>query len=144
MQGIDSYVGRIALDSADTVSFDLGLYSNNLEEDVPALIPKSHIKYFNETDLAEPYVVIIEDADTLLNPETFKKNVISYEKVDTYQAKLVRPKKSGIGTTGVYIDSLWSAGDSKGKFQLSGQNLKPNNEALFLIALRTLKFENGK
>ena len=31
-QGADSYVGRIAIDNTDTVGFDLGWYSNKLNE----------------------------------------------------------------------------------------------------------------
>ena len=30
--GIDSYVGAIAIDKSDTLYFDLGMYSNNLTE----------------------------------------------------------------------------------------------------------------
>ena len=88
-EGIDSYVGRIALDSKDTVTFDLRLYSNNLEEDEPTLITKSNIKYFSENDLAEPNVILIEDKDTLLNVENFKRNTTMYKTIDTYKAKLV-------------------------------------------------------
>lgn len=31
-KGIDSFVGQIALDDGDTASFDLGWYSNSLDE----------------------------------------------------------------------------------------------------------------
>lgn len=35
--GIDSYVGKIAIDEKDTISFDLGWYSNSLEEDTSGI-----------------------------------------------------------------------------------------------------------
>ncbi len=44
IQGIDSYVKQIITASGDTLHFDLGYYSNKLEEPKPMLIPKSEKK----------------------------------------------------------------------------------------------------
>ncbi len=117
--GIDSQVGRIAIDEQDTLSFDLGWYSNSLSEE-----------YSNDYD--RPGV------------EKLLKNTNTFETIDNKKAKIVTPKKLGIGTTGIYFDRLWNAGSSVDRFQLNGHNLKPKNEKLLLKALRTIKFFQKK
>ncbi|TCC86450.1 hypothetical protein EZ428_23575 [Pedobacter frigiditerrae] len=114
-KGIDSYIGRIAIDNRDTLSFDLGWYSNDLKEEHP----------FGEDTVAL---------------EKRLKSKRSVEIVDNKKAVIIKPKKTGIGTTGIYIDSLWTAGSGIDKFQLNGHNLKPENERIFLDAIRTVKF----
>jgi hypothetical protein len=104
-QGIDSYVGQIAIDRTDTLNFDLGWYSSDLTED-PNL------------------------QDTTLSTT-----------IDHRKATIVRPKKSGLGTTGVVIDSLWVAGSGIDRFQINGHNLKSDNQRLFLEAIKTLRFK---
>lgn len=76
--------------------------------------------------------------------EKLLKNSTTFEIIDSKKAKIVTPKKTGLGTTGVYFDSLWSAGASADRFQLNGKNLKPENEKLLLKALRTIKFFHKK
>lgn len=46
-----------------------------------------------------------------------------------------------IGITGIYIDSLWESGSDIDKFNLYGNNLKTENEKIFLQAIKTLKFK---
>ncbi len=60
--------------------------------------------------------------------------------IDNKRAKIVRPKKSGTGITGIYLDSIASSKYGNIKFQLSGYNLKPENEELVLTAIKTIKF----
>jgi hypothetical protein len=48
--------------------------------------------------------------------------------------------KSGIGTTGIYIDSLWQAGSDVDMFNLYGTNLKPQNNVDALAAFKTMIF----
>ena len=117
-KGIDSYVGRIVIDNRDTLSFDLGWYSNDLKEGFS----------FEE--------------DTV-GLEKRLKSKRSLEIVDNKKAIIVKPKKTGIGTTGIYIDSLWTAGSGIDKFQLNGHNLKPENERVLLEAIRTIKFNKN-
>ena len=116
-KGIDSYVGRIAIDNRDTLSFDLGWYSNDLKEEFS----------------------FGEDTAGL---EKRLKSKRSEEIVDNKKAIIVKPKKTGIGITGIYIDSLWTAGSGIDKFQLNGHNLRPENERTLLNAIRTIKFQN--
>ena len=140
-QGTDSYVGRIAIDNTDTLNFDLGWYSNTLTETEPQIIERSMLKNMDVLDTTE--FVIVESRKGI-NPDKYKKNNVSWDTIDGRKAKIVFPRKSGIGTTGIYIDSLWQGGSDIDRFNLYGDNLKPDNEKLLLQALRTLKFHKTK
>ena len=65
-----------------------------------------------------------------------------YAVIDNRKAKIVRPIRSGTGITGVYFDSVWVAGSDNDRFQISGRNLKSENERLVLEAIQTLRFKN--
>ncbi|WP_205503411.1 hypothetical protein [Rufibacter psychrotolerans] len=144
-QGIDSYVGMIAIDGTDTLSFDLGQYSSNLEDEKVYMVRDGEIYVFEEVlENKEPtvnsiykYVGLVGEVDTL----QYIKEQVEWVEIDKRKAKLVKPKKSGLGTTGVYIDSLWGKGYAIDKFQINGRNLKPTNEKDFLEALKTLRFK---
>ncbi|NNV58034.1 hypothetical protein [Limnovirga soli] len=140
-QGADSYIGRIAIDNTDTIDFDLGWYSNTLTESEPQIIERSMLKYMDVLDTSQ--FIIIESRKGI-DPDKFRKNNISWDTIDGRKAKIVYPIQSGIGTTGIYIDSLWQGGADVERFNLYGVNLKPANEKLFLLALKTIKFHKTK
>lgn len=136
--GTDSYVGRIAIDKTDTLDFDLGWYSNTLTEFEPQIVERSVLKSNPNIDTAE---LIIVESRKGVDPDKYKKNNISWDTIDGRKSKIVYPRISGAGTTGIYIDSLWKQGSDIDRFNLYAQNLKPANEKLFLQALKTLKFK---
>lgn len=123
-KGIDSYVGRIAIDNNDTLDFDLGWYSNSLKESE------------DEIDSVDGFEKI--------NSDSHKRNSVSWDTIDGRRAKIFLPKKSGYGMTGIYMDSLWQAGSDIDRFNLHGDNLNSGNEKLFLQAIKTLKFHKTK
>lgn len=139
--GIDSYVGKIAIDSIDTVQFDLGSWSNNLHEMEPQIIDRSLIKNAELKDTSD-YIIVEHRME--VDPDKYKKNNIGWDTIDGYRAKIVFPIKSGIGTTGIYIDSLWESFIGNERFNLYGTNLKSENEKLLLEAIKTLKFHKPK
>lgn len=119
MDGFDSQIGGIVIDQTDTLIFDYGYYPDDLQHDAD----------LNEYENAE---------------------------IDGFRANIVKPKKSGNGITGLYIDSLSVdtlevGSDPTGmwpeflvmtnKFQISGYNLQPRNEQLFLEAIKTIEFK---
>jgi len=106
VQGIDSYVGRIAIGNTDTLEFDLGPYSNSLNE--------------NDDDQ------------------------VSWAIIDGRKSKIVKQSKSGVGITGIYIDSLWKNDWDVIRFNLYGMNLHPDNQRLLLKTIQTLKFFNKR
>jgi hypothetical protein len=85
-------------------------------------------------------LLIIVESRMGIDPDRYKKNNIRWDTIDGRKAKIVYPIKSGIGITGVYVDSLWVSGSDVDRFNLYGENLKPENERKVLEVLRTLKF----
>lgn len=139
VHGIDSYVGRIAIDDKDTLDFDLGWYSNSLYEYDPNILDSSLISQIDTNDVNFHSYVFVKSRKAV-DPDEYRKNNVSWDTIDGRRAKVVYPRISGIGVTGVYIDSLWQAGMGVDRFNLYGTNLKPDNEWKVLQALRTLKF----
>ncbi|MBT1702299.1 hypothetical protein [Chryseosolibacter indicus] len=143
--GIDSYVGQIAIDDRDTLFFDLGWYSNDLSEDQLFTVHEKNIYLldeellYNEDSLVYTFVGTTDS----INVNRYFKDSVAWEVIDNRRAKIVRPKKTGVGTTGIFIDSLWQAGSAVDRFQMNGKNLKPENEKHLLTAIRTLKFKNN-
>jgi hypothetical protein len=135
IKGIDSYVGLIALDNGDTASFDLGWYSNTLDDE-------SIFVHGNDVHLVDEKgnLTFYGKADTV-NIERLKNNKIIWTTIDAKRAKIIEPKLTGKGITGVYFDSLWTKGSGTDRFQMNGRNLKPENERQLLIAVQTLKFK---
>lgn len=137
-KGIDSYVGKIAIDDNDTLDFDLGWYSNPLAEPEPYIVERRLLKDFmNPNDTAD---MIIVESRKGIDPDKYRKNNVSWDTIDGRKAKIVYPIKTGVGITGVYIDSLWVSGSDVDRFNLYGENLKPENERKVLEVLQTLKF----
>ncbi len=137
--GIDSYVGAIAVDKTDTLYFDLGMYSNSLTEHNIEVITRRMMEE-SATDSSD-YIIVkdmpIMDLD--LDADLYRKQNVSWDTIDNRRAKIVFPRISGKGTTGVYIGSLW--GDSsKVRFNLHGSNLKVQTEQDLLKAIKTLRF----
>lgn len=137
--GLDSYVGRIAIDDRDTISFDLGWYSNRLSEYDPT-IPDSSVMAHLDTAIVDTGEVSFDKNSRKVDPDKYRKNNVLWDTIDGRKAKIVYPRTTGSGTTGVYIDSLWVAGADNDRFNLYGNNLKLDNEQKLLQALRTLKF----
>ncbi|WP_286862479.1 MULTISPECIES: hypothetical protein [Sphingobacterium] len=135
--GIDSYVGAIAVDNTDTLYFDLGMYSNTLTEPNIEVITRQMME---ENDLDSSGFVVVKDIMSMnIDADLYRKQNVSWDTIDNRRAKIVFPRISGKGTTGIYIGSLW--GDSsKVRFNLYGANLKAQTEEDLLKAIKTLRF----
>lgn len=143
-RGIDSYMGRIALDERDTLVFDLGRYSNTLTEEEPLLIQRLALKDFPmPIDTAE--LIVVENVRGV-DKDRYRKQNVLWDTIDGYTAKIVLPRQSIIGLTGVYIDSLWTRtrGADRDRFNLYGIDLKSHNREKLLQAIQTLRFEKGR
>ncbi|MEJ2882216.1 hypothetical protein [Pedobacter sp. GR22-6] len=68
--------------------------------------------------------------------------IYEFTTISNKKAKIVRPKVSGKGLTGVYIDSIGNTPYGRIRFQLNGRNLTAANEELLLTAIKTIKFAN--
>jgi len=123
-QGTDSYVGRIAIDNTDTLDFDLGWYSNKLNEYEPTILDSSMIGSIDTSTVDTTEIIFVRNR-MKVDPDNYKKNNVSWDTIDGHKAKIVFPRQTGIGTTGIYIDSLWQRGSDVDKFDMYGDNLKP-------------------
>jgi hypothetical protein len=140
-KGIDSFVGRIALTDGDTISFDLGWYSNPLEEEVLYKVDETNVYLLNssESTFDSQMFEFYGKRDTV-DLEKFHKNKITWSTIDGRKAKVIEAKLPGDGMTGIYIDSVWRAGSGIDRFQLNGTDLTPANQQALLAAMQTLKF----
>ena len=136
---IDSYVGKIAIDNSDILHFDLGWYSNDLTEYQEVKLGDNKTFYISSNDTA--YSPTLVDRS---NKDRVVKSTITCDTIDGRRAKVLSPIKPGIGTPGIYIDSLWQTGSYIDKFNLYGTNLKPHNEKAVLAAFKTLKFHKSQ
>lgn len=134
--GIDSYVGLIVLDKGDTVSFDLGWYSNSLDDESVYVDSNGDVYLLDNGSTPKFY----GKADTI-DVESLMENKVIWRTIDSKRAKIVQPKQTGKGMTGVYFDSLWTKGSGTDRFQMNGKNLNPNNEKRLLEAFETSKFK---
>ncbi|MBA9079733.1 hypothetical protein [Rufibacter quisquiliarum] len=142
VQGIDSQVKEIVTSKGDTIHFDYGVYSSSLEEASVKIYPSSMISWFLENKYDTTGRVFInkeniEEADR----EKYRKWKNSFEMIDGYQAKIVEPKVIGDGLTGVYFDSLGVGPMGKLMLQISGFNLSPKGNELFLKSIRTIRIK---
>jgi len=133
-KGIDSFVGLMVMDYGDTASFDLGWYSSSLEDNVYIHEDSSVFLVNDEGDL-----LFQGKADTV-DVEKLRTTVVNWMLIDDRLAKVIKPKKSGKGMTGIYFDSLWMAGNGVVRFQMNAKNIHPHNERRLLVAFQTLRF----
>jgi len=138
-RGTDSYVGRIAIDEKDTIDFDLGWYSNKLEEFDPVIMDSSMMADVDTSKEGNRDIIWVKNSRAV-DPDNYRKNNVSWDTFDGRRAKIVYPRQAGIGTTGVYIDTLWISRGAVDHFSLYGDNLKADIEKEVLQAIRTLKF----
>lgn len=141
-KGIDSYVGEIFTDNNDTISFDLGWYSNDLTEEASYKITDENVYVVDleKSTANESFYKYYGKADTV-DLKKFLKNEYEYDTIDHKRAKIVKPRVTGNGTTGVFFDSLWVSGSGVDRLQVSGYNLKSLNQKQLLMAIRTIKFK---
>ena len=144
-RSIDSFVGKIALDGKDTLDFDYGYYSSSLNEDLGLITTKDsvfkEVKNENINDTLNPYVTKFYAKRDTLNLEKLYKTQYSFESINNLKAKIVTPKKVGIGLTGVYFENISTK--RKGlRLQISGYNLSAENQKSFLKAIKTITFKD--
>ena len=145
-QGIDSFIGEIAIDNKDTLSFDYGLYSSYLEEDCDCYVSNDDSIFVRDyerdkidtTKSAHYKFYSVGGKEKLKEFE--KNNAPYYDEIAGLKVKIVTPKKSGTGTTGVVFEQINQKNGIR--FQISGYNLHPRNQEAFLKAMKTIRFKN--
>jgi hypothetical protein len=140
IQGIDSYVKQIVTDTGDTLQFDLGYYSNTLEESVPILIPKSDKELLLKEGIDTTGIIFLDSVEQ----ESYKEFLIQQRQeivIDGFNAHLVSPKQPESGITGVYFDSIGNGTMGNIRLNFYGVNLKGKEQNRLLNALQTIKIK---
>ncbi|GAB3930447.1 hypothetical protein [Mucilaginibacter myungsuensis] len=120
-RGIDSFVGDIKIGDSTYLSFDLSYHGY-----ASSLVP-SKSEYENDK---QRYV-----SDTaVINAHNFDEY-----KENGYSIKIIWPKSTRKGMTGIYCKSESSSFD----FQLSGDSLSLEDQTAALAAFKTIKFKRN-
>src|SRR5688572_22952803 len=82
-QGIDSYAGEIAIDSVDTIGFDLGVWSNSLTEQQPIIWKRSTLQ--NDKNIDTTLIVLVDDP-TGIDPDKYRKQSLTWDTIDGREA----------------------------------------------------------
>jgi len=137
-ESVDSYVGLVVIDSTDTLHFDYGWYSSTLAEAEPLILERALLKNMREPVDTNEFNIV--ESRLGIDVDDFRKNNVSWDTIDGRKAKIIFPRRSGRGMTGVYISNVWEASGDITRFNLYGENLKTANEKTVLEVLQTLKF----
>lgn len=142
VQGIDSYVREIVTGDGDTIYFDYGYYSSSLEEESVRMYPSNMIPWFLEREIDTTGMVFLnKETITETDREEYRKQIAVHDTIDGFAAKIVEPKVARNGLTGVYFDSLGEGSLGKIMLQVSGIDLSPVNNNLFLKSIKTIRIK---
>lgn len=144
IKGIDSYIRLIDI-GHDTLSFDYGLYSNDLREKWPRLQPKRFLKELIQNGFdTTGWIFVDHERITVEVMKPFMKHTYDTLMVDGLKAIVISPKVARNGITGVYFDSVKTTSWGKKKFNFYGHNLKQEDQEELLKTIKTLKFAKEK
>src|SRR5690349_18548896 len=85
VQGIDSYVGSIIINSEDTISFDLGPYSNTLTERDPFVWERSSLKYHKGMDTSQ--IILVDNIRWEKDMDRYKTQSLVWDTIDGREVK---------------------------------------------------------
>jgi len=139
-KGVDSNTGVIVTPQNDTIFYDLGYYSNSLTEKTDFKIYSN--KYIDNLDSNLDLSKIIFADPSRLDKDYYIKQNVSYESKAGHLLKYIFPRKTGVGITGLYIDSL-THDETIGnlKFSIYGNNLKLSNQQILQDVIHNIIFE---
>ncbi len=143
VKGIDSFVGEIHIDTNTVITFDLGWYANDLSKGSEDYIVRNDSLIVLEKSPIPGAVKPREDYRGTPDSSRLASLIVNqkqYITIDGFKAKLVTPRHTGKGMTGLYIASLWNAGSNDDRFQINGQNLNAKQQQQLITAIKTLKF----
>jgi hypothetical protein len=128
--------GEIMINTQDTLNLYISsIFENSLTETDSVIIYQNKIPPFKPN--YSPSKGLIIDSVKPVDLDKYRKNNISWDTIDGLKAKIIFPRQTGIGTTGVYFEKI---PDNYNSLVLYGENLEPANEKLLLQALKTIKF----
>tara|TARA_R110000796_G_scaffold71409_3_gene162075 strand:- start:65085 stop:65642 length:558 start_codon:yes stop_codon:yes gene_type:complete len=138
LKGIDSYVGGVITSEGDTLIFDLGWFSQDVEErDIAFEMDESYLENWKPNEEG----MIPNDSAFI---RAYKPHhSYQYDSIDCFKVKFVTPLDTLGGFSGVFIDSLKVDGVDVTKFNFYGWGLSDRTEKEFIAALKTISFSNS-
>lgn len=140
VNSIDSNIGKISMGEGDTLFFDKSPYSNSLTEECDLRILPKSIRSQLPPDVDTSKIIFSDQPN--IDIDNYRKQNIFFDTISDFLAKIIIPRKKGIGFTGIYFDSIgYYKTIGRMKFNLYGKDLKPKNQELLLKVLKTIKFK---
>jgi hypothetical protein len=138
----DRFTGYIVLDYQDTIQVYYGKVLDKLEYNRGFYLQNDSIFQFQpKTDKAKPKQDRFYGLAADVNFRKLSNVDVSEVKIDAKKATLCIPKTSGIGTTSVHF-RYNSKNGQKRSLLLSGFYLSPENQSLFLKAIKTIRIRD--
>ena len=136
IKGIDSYVGGFSTKSGDSILFEYGKHTYQMD----VVFKINDLKEYEKLDsigfdMADLIFSKYPNIDQ--NQGTFHKEYYMYDSIDNYKAKISLPKKFGCGTTGIYFEGL-SKGNS---LYVYGNNLTDAEQNELLKSFKTINIK---
>lgn len=143
-EGVDSYSLVYFIIDQDTIIQDISSYANNLTEPEPIIKPKSAENVIDSITRIENKIIFVPDNELMrgLDIDKYRKQNVNYKMLSNgYELKITTPRKSGIGLTGFYCDSI---GNDKTigriKVNMYGKNLSQQTEKELLEVIDNIEF----
>jgi hypothetical protein len=145
--GTDSYVGGFITNHKDTLIFDLGRYSQDLiKSDFPMVYDSIRLVELTKKELEllpKTKHLIVDTLPTDINYQDYLQYQFKEISIDCFQGKLIEPRNSDFGGSGIYIDSIKGSDKNRNKisFNFYGWYLNNETKRKFFKSLKTIKFK---
>jgi hypothetical protein len=130
-KNIDAHALNYFIANEDTIIMEVSSYASNLAEPEPDILPKSLEGQVDSIAKVENYVIFVPDdiVKKGIDIDDYRKQNVSFKKVGIYNIKIITPRNTGNGITGMYCDSL-GIDETIGRIKMNmyGRNLKANTE----------------
>jgi hypothetical protein len=134
LQGIDSYVGGFTTESGDTISFDYGKYTYDMDE----ALKVNDIKEFELLDsigFDTDELHFSEQPNIDENQGTFHNEYYKYDTINNFRVKISIPKYKMSGTTGIFFREVTKGND----LFIHGTDLSDKEQKELLKSFETIK-----
>ena len=142
---IDSYSLVYFISENDTIIQDISCYASSLTESEPIIKPKSAEFAIDSIAKIENQMIFVSDTELIrgLDIDKYRKQNVTYKTLTNgYELKITSPRKSGVGITGFYCDSI---GNDKTigriKVNMYGKNLNVVTEKDLLEIINNIEFK---
>ena len=132
---IDSYVGKIILNTRDTLYFEYGKGIYNIVDPVKAIVPVSQKHYWDSVGMGGDVIISNNPAlDATLN--IYSNEYYLKDTIDNIEVNWVFPKKFRTGKTGAYFFN----GKNKNNMSIYSSNIEGDDIDLFVKMVKSVRF----